>query len=180
MLSLFLDALYKEDVRRLLRSNKKKKLEEKSKLIVNHLERTYPKSNWMVIVFDAPNADGTYYHGVARGSFYFHEILEGVRVLVIRYPKRFKRRPKTALNTIVGDVPGEPDNMDVVGSKIVRRLNAKGESIYVIHVVKKSYAYYVAGTRVLDRVRFSSSSFLPAANFFYREFTGVYVFIVAP
>ncbi|CAB3988827.1 Hypothetical predicted protein [Paramuricea clavata] len=156
------DALFKDDVLRLVDRERKRSHLELACFVRDYLKNKYPGNCWFVTIYD----DIYSFENHCVGGYYFHKFrYAGVNFVVTRYPDYRARRPRVPLSTIIGSVSGS--HAKEVYESIKEKFFHHGESYYMIHVVKRS-----------ARLRFAKNCY--DENVFYKLFSKVALVVVAP
>ena len=178
----FSDSLYKDEVSNLVSANRRLSLSSLATLLLNHLKRNYPNQYWVVTVYDPV---GTYENHAVIGSdsrraFKFR--YAGVNYVVTRYPKYYARTPRVKISDVVGSVNGigGKDIALNVLNNIVGKFRARGMSYSSIHIIRKrrSVGWWLDRRKI--GIWVSTRGDIPTANYLWKEFSDVYVIVVAP
>ena len=174
----FSDSLYKDEVSNLVSANRGENLSTISRLLMDHLRNNYPNQYWVVTVYDP---FGTHENHAINGydsrrAFKFR--YAGVNYMVTRYPKYYASTPSVNIEDVVGSVNGigGKDMPLNVLNNIKGKFLARGLSWSSIHVIRKKMS---AGLWVVD-IGVSTRAYIPTANYLWKEFSDVYVIVVAP
>ena len=174
----FSDSLYKDEVSNLVSANRGENLSALSRLLMDHLRNNYPNQYWVVTVYDPV---GTYENHAINGydsrrAFKFR--YAGVNYMVTRYPKYYASTPSVNIEDVVGSVNGiGGKNMPLkVLENIKDKFLDRGLSWSSIHVIRKKRS---SGLWVVD-TGVSTRAYIPIANYLWKEFSDVYVIVVAP
>ena len=178
----FSDSLYKDEVSNLVSANRRLSLSALATLLLNHLKRNYPNQYWVVTVYDPVWTFEN--HAVigsdSRRAFKFRHA--GVNYVVTRYPKYYARTPRVKISDVVGSVNGigGKDIALNVLNNILGKFRARGMSYSSIHVIRKrrSVGWWLDKRKI--GIWVSTRGDIPTANYFWKEFSDVYVIVVAP
>ena len=175
--SLFQTLLWKKNSRTLWRLTERKSRHDLAEILRDYLKRTYPTQYWLVTVYDDVNGDDKHYvTGVRIVRKYRYE---GVNYVVTRYPKHAARKPKLSISEVVGNEDG--DNAKDVLNSIKSKFDKSHLSYASIHVVKKIKSK--SGWWLKEKhhkTTLSTATFIPKEDYFWKEFSGVFVIVVAP
>ena len=178
----FSDSLYKDEVSNLVSANRRASLSALATLLLNHLRRNYPNQYWVVTVYDPvwTYENHALYGDDSRRAFKFRHA--GVNYVVTRYPKYYTRTPRVKISDVVGSVNGigGKDLALNVADNILGKFRARGMSYSSIHVIRKKrpVGWWLGRGKI--RIWVFTRADIPTANYFWKEFSDVYVIVVAP
>ena len=172
----FSDTLFKDDVSRLVAAHSGKSRKDLSIFLRDHLKNTYPTEYWVVTVYDdVTGYDKHAYRGIRIGSKFRHH---GVNYVVTRFPKYIARSPSVPISEVVGSVSGSDPK--AIRDSIKSKFDTRGQGYSSIHVVKRRYT---TGSWIFRRtvgITLWSAWYIPGNNFFWKQFSDVFVIVVAP
>ena len=175
---IFSATLAEDDVQRLVRENKGKRIHHMAVLLRNHLVNTYPTQYWVVTVYrDVTGYDKHAFIGASSlVSYKFRHY--GYNYVVTRYPKHSARRPSVSISTVVGSITG--NHAKIVRDSIKSKFRDRGLTYSSIHVVKRRWSdgWFFVWTNY--GMVLSTSVNIASHNYFWKRFSNVIVIVVAP